>query len=390
MTASERGAPPPPAPPPERFGRYELLHLLARGGMAEIFVARAPGIGGFERLVVIKRILPEMTANREFVGLFLDEARLAATLHHSNIAQVFDAGIEGGRYFMAMEYVHGRDLGTILRTAAKRGETLPLAEALAIVTGVCAGLHYAHEQTQPDGRPLGLIHRDVSPSNILVTYDGWPKLVDFGIAKAITRTVETRQGRIRGKAAYMSPEQVLGRSLDRRSDLFSLGIVLYEMTTMTRLFKRATDFDTMKQLVEHPAPPPGSRCPGYPTRLEQIVLKALARDRDRRYQTAEELQVDLEEFARREGLSTTSAVLTRYVATLFPSQVGVWELPREEEVDRSERFTPRDAEPLDSVDVTPLEPAAGGAWSWPTPTTSRPRSRRRSSWLPMTPLRPGP
>jgi serine/threonine protein kinase len=337
---------------PERFGRYELLHLLARGGMAEIFVARAPGVGGFEKLVVIKRILPEMTANHEFVGLFLDEARLAGTLHHSNIAQVFDAGLEGGRYFMAMEYVHGRDVGTILRSVAKRGESLPLAEALAIVTGVCAGLHYAHEQTQPDGRPLGLIHRDVSPSNVLVTYDGWPKLVDFGIAKAITRTVETQQGRIRGKAAYMSPEQVLGRPLDRRSDIFSLGIVLYEMTTMTRLFKRATDFDTMKQLVEHPAPPPGSRCPGYPTRLEEIVLKALSRDRDRRYQTAEELQSDLEEFARGEKLSLASAGLACLMGELFPDQVGVWELPREEApdegLDSSERLTPRDTDPLPS------------------------------------------
>jgi hypothetical protein len=307
-----------------RLGKYELLRHLATGGMADIFLARVGGIEGFEKIVVIKRILPEFSANKEFVQLFLDEARLAATLHHPNIAQVYDVGIVGGQYFFAMEFVHGQDVRAILRRAVQQGRQVPLSEAISIILGVCAGLHYAHEKVGFDGQPLGIIHRDVSPSNIIVTYDGSVKLVDFGIAKATTRTVETRYGSIRGKLNYLSPEQCRCESLDRRADVFALAIVLYELSTCTKLYGGQSDFDTMKRIVEQPAPPPGARRPGYPLGLEKIVLKGLARNRDQRWQTAQELQLALEDFAREERVAVSPVGLARYMEAGFAPEITAW------------------------------------------------------------------
>src|SRR5512140_814226 len=269
--------------------------------MAELFVARLPGLEGFTKRVVVKRVLPALAGDREFVDLFIAEARLAATLDHQNIVQVHDIGQDANGYFFAMEMLHGADVGDLLRTTQDRGG-LPLAIALELGRAACAGLHYAHERTGPTGAPLGLVHRDISPQNMFVTFDGAVKLLDWGIAKAVQRIAShyTRSGALRGKIPYMSPEQCRGEPLDRRSDVFSLAIVIWEMTVGERLFGAAGegDFDTLKQIIEHDAPAPSTRAANYPPELERIVMKALRRSARERYQTADALQVDVEAFLR--------------------------------------------------------------------------------------------
>jgi len=299
--------------------------------MADIYLARASGIEGFEKIVVVKRILPELGANEEFVRLFLNEARLVATLQHANIAQVYDVGIDGREYFFAMEFVHGQDVRSILKRAVAQGREIPLDVAIGIVLGVCAGLQHAHEKLDHDGRPLGIIHRDVSPSNILVSYDGGVKLVDFGIAKALGRSdTETQYGTVRGKFSYMSPEQCQCLPLDRRSDVFAVGIVLYELSTCTKLFKGDSDFQIMKQIVEQPAPRPSLHKPGYPRELERIVSRALALERSERYATAEELQLDLEVFAREHKLAISSVTLGRFMQDWFDDKIQAWKSAQRE------------------------------------------------------------
>ncbi len=302
----------------QRIGKYALIRRLAVGGMAELFLARQTGLEGFEKIVVLKRILPHLAGNANFVEMFLHEARLAASLEHPNVVHVSDFGRSGSDYFFVMAYVHGKDVLTVMRAAHARGEGLPLAHAVTITMGIAGGLHYAHEHLGFDGRPLGIVHRDVSPANVLVTYDGHVKVVDFGIAKAAAQTSVTQAGVRKGKAAYMSPEQCRGRDVDRRSDLFSIGVVLWEMTTMTRLFQGDNDLAMMNQIVHHDARRPSSVNPQYPPGLEAIVMRCLERDPARRYQTAEQLQLALEGFAREHDLASSSRDLALYLQGLFP------------------------------------------------------------------------
>jgi serine/threonine protein kinase len=303
-----------------RLGRYELIDHLATGGMAELFLARTVGEGGFEKVVVLKRILPQLAQNADFVRMFLDEARLAALLHHPNIAQVFDIGQVAGSFFFVMEHVHGRDLRDVVKAARAEGG-IPLPHALSIVAAAAAGLHYAHEKHGPDERALHLVHRDVSPANLIVTFDGGVKLVDFGVAKARSQHAETRGGTLKGKISYMSPEQCRGEPVDRRSDVFALGIVLYELTTGARLFRGDNEFALLQQIANEDVAPPSLRRPDYPLGLEAIVMRALARDRSRRYRTAEDLQVDLEEFAVDHKLKSSTIGLRRWMRALFPDAV---------------------------------------------------------------------
>ncbi|HET6281318.1 MAG TPA: serine/threonine-protein kinase, partial [Polyangia bacterium] len=263
--------------PGMRLGRYELLEQLAVGGMAEIFLARAVGIEGFEKLVVCKCILSQRASDDDFVNMFIDEARLAAQLHHPNVAHVFDIGREGDLHFFAMEYVHGADVHEIQQAARGKGG-VPLEQALAITIGAAAGLHYAHEKTDGNGQPLGIVHRDVSPSNVLVSFDGGVKVVDFGIAKATSQWARTRTGSIKGKIACMSPEQCRGEALDRRSDVFAVGILLYELTTGVRPFQADSDYAIIRRIVDEDAAPPSSHRPGYSAKLEGIVMRALRRN----------------------------------------------------------------------------------------------------------------
>jgi serine/threonine protein kinase len=306
--------------PEQLIGRYQLIRRLAVGGMAEIFLARATGIEGFEKLVVLKKILDHNATNEEFVAMFLDEARLAATLHHANIAQVYDIGSEDGRYFFTMEYVEGKDLRHIRKALRRTNQVLPLEHALGIVLGVAAGLHAAHEKRDAKGQPLNIVHRDVSPSNVIVTYDGGVKLIDFGIAKAAQRQAHTRTGILKGKAAYMSPEQWQGLAIDRRSDVFALGILLYELTTGIRLFTPGAEYESMRQVVKGRSPLAGRRPKDYPDRLFAIVERTLRGKPRARYQSCQQLFLDLEEFVRDQRIAVSPYGLASYLAGLFPQQ----------------------------------------------------------------------
>jgi serine/threonine protein kinase len=292
----------------DKLGSYEVIRQLAVGGMAEIYLARTFGLEGFEKLVVVKRILPQYGDNERFVEMFLNEARLAATLHHANIAQVYDIGMAEGDYFFAMEYVQGEDLENIAAAAEEQGVPLSMDVALTLVAGLCAGLHYAHEKA--------IVHRDVSPSNVLVSFDGAVKLTDFGIARPTSRQSAT--GSLKGKIAYMSPEQCRAKPLDRRSDLFSVGTILYELTAGRLPFSGPSEYQVLHQIANEDVPPPSEMITGYPHDLERIVLRALARDVDRRYATALELQADIEQFAHQARFRVSPLVLARLMGSLFP------------------------------------------------------------------------
>ena len=298
-----------------QLGRYQVIKYLASGGMAQVLLARSSGIEGFERHVVIKRIHPERALDEHAVKMFLDEARLAAALHHANIVQVHDIGQENGEYFFAMEYIHGEDLRRLLAHASSHGEKIPFEHVVTIVSAAASALHYAH-----DYRNLGIVHRDVSPANIIVGYDGGVKVVDFGIAKAALRSQETQSGTLKGKISYMSPEQCMGQPVDRRSDVFALGVVLYELSTVRRLFKGSSDFLTMSQIVAGNVPKPSMHRPDLPPALEEIVMKALALDADDRYQSAEEMRMALD----RSGPRSSTSELADYMRMVFGRRSEPW------------------------------------------------------------------
>jgi serine/threonine protein kinase len=310
---------------PRRLGRYEILRSLAQGGMAELFVARLAGIEGFARQLVLKRVLPNLARDREFVDMFLGEARLAATLHHQNVVQVLDIGQDDDGFFFAMELLHGADVGELLR---RTNAALPFSIALEVIRGACAGLHYAHERSSPQGAALGIVHRDVSPQNLFVTFDGGVKVLDFGIAKAAHQISNhfTRSGTLRGKLPYMSPEQCRGEPIDRRSDIFSLAIVLWEITVGERLFgaTNQSDFEILKSVIEQDAPRPSSRRADYPPHLEKIVMKGLQREPSARFQSADELQAELETFIRMSSSWASTRDVARYMRDLFPDRAAAW------------------------------------------------------------------
>jgi serine/threonine-protein kinase len=310
---------------PARFGKYTLIRKLATGGMAELFLAIHKSVAGFEKLIVIKRILPSMNQDRAFIEMLLHEARIAATLSHPNIVQIFDVGQADGQYFIAMEHVHGEDLRSIVRQMKKKGVLeFPLEHALAIVRGMCAGLAYAHDKRDLDGTHLAIVHRDISPQNIVVTFTGDVKIVDFGIAKSDTRMGEqTKSGKLKGKVPYMSPEQARGDDLDARSDLFATGTMLFELTTGKRLFKGQSEYETLKLICEREYPRPSDVRPDYPPDLEAIVLRALAKDRQDRYQSAREMQADLEAFVRQNQIAVSSLALNQFMQSLFEEKLAM-------------------------------------------------------------------
>ena len=309
---------------PRRFGKYTLLRKLAVGGMAELFLAIQRSVAGFEKLIVIKRILPAMNQDRAFIEMLLHEARVAATLSHPNIVQVFDVGEVDGTHFIAMEHVHGEDIRSIVRQMRKRGVTeFPIEHAISIVLGVCAGLAYAHEKRDLDGKALNIVHRDISPQNVVVTFSGDVKIVDFGIAKSDVRLHEnTRSGRLKGKVPYMSPEQARGEVVDWRSDIFAAGVMLFELTTGKRLFKGSSDYETLKLICDRDYPLPSQIREGYPIDLERIVMRALSKDRETRYQSAREMQQALEDFARRERIPVSTIALNQFMQSLFEDKLA--------------------------------------------------------------------
>jgi serine/threonine protein kinase len=316
----EGGAPAPGLDAlPRQFGKYTLLRRLAAGGMAELFLALHRSMAGFEKLIVIKRILPSMNQNKAFIEMLLHEARIAATLSHPNIVQIFDVGQVDGTYYIAMEHIHGEDIQAVVRAMRKNAlVAFPLEHTLSIVIGTCAGLAYAHDKRDLDGRPLGIVHRDISPRNIVVSFTGDVKIVDFGIAKSgVEPGEDTSSGQLKGKAPYMSPEQASGQAIDWRSDIFATGVMLFELTTGRRLFKGASEFETLKLIVDKEYPRPVDVKPGYPPALDRIVMRALEKDREKRYQSARAMQADLEDFAREERIPVSQVGLTTWMAWLF-------------------------------------------------------------------------
>ena len=288
---------------PQLIGRYELLTRLATGGMAELFLARERGLAGLERLVVVKRILPHLADQPSFVEMFLREARIVARLSHPNVVQIYELGQQDRSYHIAMEYIHGSTVREMLLLAQKGGRAMPLDVTVSVVDQACRGLHAAHELKDLDGQELGLVHRDISPHNLMCTTAGHVKLLDFGVAKSTSANVEaTYSGNLKGKFAYLSPEQCRHEPLDRRSDVFAMGIVLWEMLTMRLLFKRKTELDMMQAVIEGKVPPPSRFREEVPEAIGEVVYKALATDRDERYDSAKAMRLDLMEAARRSGI----------------------------------------------------------------------------------------
>ncbi len=308
----------------ERLGKYELLSHLATGGMASVYLARVTGLGGFERHVVLKTLRAEGLEDPSFVGMFLDEARLVATLHHQHVAQVYEVGVTDGTYFLAMEYLHGATVRDVLETAHERGVRLPLELSLSIVCAAAAGLHHAHEQRGSDGAPLRIVHRDVSPSNVMIAYDGSVKLIDFGIAKAEARTIVTQVGFIKGKAGYMAPEQALGYEVDRRSDVFALGVLAYELTTQRRAFHGESMFESMQRSIRGDLLLPSRVVPGFSEALEAVISTALEPDPDDRFQDADELRRAFVQTAKHLGLELGAAPVSAILDELYGRRPEPW------------------------------------------------------------------
>ncbi|MBN2358020.1 MAG: serine/threonine protein kinase [Deltaproteobacteria bacterium] len=321
--------------PSRQFGRYQVIAPLASGGMADIHLASVGGIGGFEKLVVLKCILPNLAKDPRFVKMLLNEARLAALLDHPNIVQVFDVGCIEGQHYIAMEYLSGEALNTVLAACRKRGRLLPVELAAVIVMQAAEGLHHAHTLVGTDGAPLNIIHRDVSPQNIFVLYNGGIKVVDFGIAKARTSDTKTRTGAIRGKVAYMSPEQVLGEDLDARSDVFSLGIVLWECLTCHRLFRRESEYSLMEAIVREQPPSPLTVVPDLPPPLVDITARALQRDRAARYGSAAEMRAALASFLRGWPRAADTMAVGQWMQDFFADRIRRKRALVEEALNRS-------------------------------------------------------
>ena len=304
-----------------KFGNYRLIRKIATGGMAEVWLAEQRGIEGFSRTVVVKRILPGLATDPSFVSMFLNEARVASQLSHPNVVQIHDLGERDGEYFLAMEYIHGCDLGRVMHRSLELGRWVSPAVALRIVAYACAGLYYAHTRKDAQGRSLGLVHRDISAQNLLISFDGAVKLVDFGIAKAANQsTGNTQVGTVKGKFSYMSPEQASGKTLDARSDIFSLGLVLYELLTAVRPLKKDTDLATWHAAVQGDIAKP-SEVADISPHLDTLVMQALAKRPEERYPDAGAFQMAIEEYLVGNGLLVTSLQIADLLKELFPKRL---------------------------------------------------------------------
>ncbi len=315
------------------LGRYRVVDEIGVGGMATVHLARIDGFGGFQKWVAIKRIHPHLTEDEQFIHMFLDEARIAASISHPHVAQVFELGQDGDTFWIAMEYLHGEPLREIMRVTDAISTPMSAELAARIIADAAEGLHAAHELRGKNGEILNLVHRDVTPHNLFITYDGMVKVVDFGIAKVAGRLSNTQAGTLKGKVAYMSPEQVMGRSVDRRTDIFALGVVLWELTTGVRLFRMDTDTDTLEKVAACIIPPPSLIAAEHPSRLgapdasvyppalEAIVMRALQKGPDARFQTARELSRALQEYLLHAGRVVGPEEVGTYVKDLFKDRI---------------------------------------------------------------------
>lgn len=307
---------------PKRFGKYEVLARIAVGGAANIFLARQPGAADFHKLVCLKTLLPERASDDDFVAMFLDEARLAARLNHPNCVQIFDLGRVRGSFYISMEYIFGETLWNLLATVTKLRTPLPAPHVASILSSVCDGLHHAHELKDSSGRMYNLVHRDVSPQNVMITFEGQTKVVDFGIAKAETGRIPTMAGIVKGKFSYMSPEQITGGTIDRRSDVYSLGIVLFECLASRRLYRGDTPEEIARLILEHRAPRLRDVVPDIPPALDNICAIALARHPSKRFQTAHAMGEALRDFLDSIRYAQSSGAIARLVEQRFEGQIA--------------------------------------------------------------------
>jgi serine/threonine protein kinase len=331
---------------PIPFGKYVLLERISVGGMAEVFKAKSFGVEGFEKILAIKRILPSMAEDADFIEMFIDEAKICGQLNHANICQIFELGRVGESHFIAMEYVWGKDVLQMQNRFRKMRSTMKAEMAAFIASKLCEGLDYAHKKKDAAGRPLGIIHRDISPQNILISYDGELKIIDFGIAKAASRSSKTQAGVLKGKFGYMSPEQVRGLPLDRRSDVFAIGTILYELLTADRLFMGESDFETLEKVRNVAVPPVSTVNKTVPPELERIIHKALSKDVDGRYQWASEMQEELQAFLMAREPVFTAKQLSSWMREQFAV-----EMKREQQVLDEQRKIGREV--LTSASVPP-------------------------------------
>ncbi len=356
----------------DRLGRYELLLRMANGGMASLWLARIAGPDQFEKLICVKKVHEHLVEERRFIEMFVDESRIAALIGHPNVATVFDMGRIEGQYFMALEYVHGHNLQELLRFVRRSEDAMDWAYAARIVANAAAGLHAAHELKKPNGDSLGVVHRDVSHQNILLSYDGHVKVVDFGIAYAKERITSTQARVLKGKAAYMSPEQATQQELDRRSDVFSLGVVLFEALTLRRLFKCSTEVETLLRVRRARVPRPRLIKPDIPAPLEKIVLKALALKPDNRYQTALALQEDLDDMRMRQervvGQAQLAGLMDRYFSAQMEEKdrrIGLAVENRPHPEHGSLLFAEDDEASLTNIPTISTLTERLGRWGWP-------------------------
>jgi serine/threonine-protein kinase len=307
---------------PKTFGKYTLRQRIGAGGMAEVFLAIATGPEGFQRSLVIKRMLPHLSQDSAFVRMFIDEARVSALLSHPNLVQVFEFGKVDDSYFIAMEHVHGRTLLAMKNELEARQRQVPIAAAVEIVRQVCRGLDYAHSLQSMDGKPLGIVHRDISPPNVMVDCHGLVKILDFGIARVADemREVRTQVGTTKGKVSYMSPEQLKLHDIDHRSDIFAVGIVLHELLTGRRLFRANNDYISSRLVLEADVPLPSSVNPAVPEALDKVVMHALERDRDLRYATAADMAAELEAVMSEAKMSSQEHL--KVFGELFPNELA--------------------------------------------------------------------
>ncbi len=301
----------------ERIGRYEIIYPISQGGMAGVYSARLTGIAGFQRLVAVKIIHSHLSADVNFIKMFLDEARLSAGIHHPNVGEVFEVGEDDGVYYMVCELILGQSLTLLQRRAKQENVYISPVLYARIISSTALALQAAHDLADPDGKPLKLVHRDVSPRNILLTYEGFVKLIDFGVAYAKDRLANTDVGTVKGKLAYMSPEQLKCDPLDRRSDIFSLGVVLYQFVTGRSPFSGGTDFERIERILSYQFKRPREINPGISPQLEEIIMRAMAYYPEDRYPTAADMSVDLEAFVRSSGESAEPEMLSRIMRSLF-------------------------------------------------------------------------
>ncbi len=299
------------------MNRYKLVQLIATGGMGEVFLARSEGPRGFAKTLVIKRILRHLASEPQFVEMFLNEARLAAMLSHPNIVQIFELGEEEGTWYIAMEYIHGRTLRAIKQRLLRRGELLSPVLAARVCAHALQGLHYAHNLKDETGQPLHVVHRDISPDNVMVGFNGQVKLVDFGIAKASGAISTTRTGMVKGKYSYMAPEQLLGQGVDARTDVYAMGVLLYELLTGARPWVAPTEPALIQSILNRPPPPPRDRNPNLPPAFNALILRALEKDPAARFSSAEEMAQALEGVLTEGGHSITASQLGAFMADLF-------------------------------------------------------------------------